>query len=160
MGEIYTPSRRRGNRRLSRHERVCWDVGGPEARPMAKQTRRHILVQPEEILAARGSPAWGRRIWAFNDNRPGLYAPSGHRTPTPPWSTRVYIGTWLLLGVGDTYGVAVVRDDFEIEVVYRGDAEGARSCLKEKFKEHVGGEGPHWKRRRRAPSLAEVEYAA
>ena len=125
---------------------------------MRKSTQRFILVQPDEILEASGHPVWGRRIWAFNDRRPGLAAPSGHWTATPPRTTRIYIGTWLLLGVGSTYGVAVVRDDFELDLIYRGDTDGARSCLKELFEEYVGGDGPKWRRTRRDPSLAEVEF--
>ena len=127
---------------------------------MARCKRAYMLIEPRQILVHDAESAWGRRVTKFTDRSWGLSALWGYWTPKPPKRTRVYVGTWLVLAAGDVYGVAVVREDFEVDLVYRGDKLGVREYVKAMFEEHVGGDGPKWVRRRMAPELAEVGLVA
>ena len=123
---------------------------------MARCKSSRICIEPREIFGHDAEPAWGKRVTKFTDYASGLSAAWGTWTAKLPKTTKVYVGTWLLLVAGDVYGVGVVREDFEIDIVYRGDKLGVRAYLKTMFLEHVGGDGPVWERERKAPHLAAV----
>ena len=127
---------------------------------MARCKSDRVLIEPRKTLDHDAERAWGRRVKKFTDSSEGLAAPWGTWTAKPPKTAKVYVGTWLLLAAGDVYGVAVVREDLEIDLVCRGDKMGARAALKAMFEEHVDGDGPFWERKTKAPELASVGLVA